>query len=157
MHIIVSKTIFENLYILAFFFSTFSNSWKRSVEVSNRNWGFIHFSFHFCKFFASCILKLLLGSNTYRSTSLLLVDTSIMEFMDLKKTAPFLTLLIFLVLKSEIGTSLAVQVSIVAGASLIPGQGKKIPHAMPCGQKVQNKIKSEIDVVTLAFFWLVLA
>ena len=97
-------------------------------------------------------MKLLLGSNIYRITSLLLVDTSIIEFMDLKRTPPFLTLLIFLVLKSEIGTSLAVQVSNVAGASLIPGQGNKIPHAVPCGQKAKNKIKSEIDVVTLAFF-----
>ena len=77
--------------------------------------------------------------------------------MDLKRTPPFLTLLIFLVLKFQIETYLVVQwlklqVSSEAGASLIPGQGNEIPHAMPYGQKVKNKIKSEIDVVTLAFF-----
>ena len=77
--------------------------------------------------------------------------------MDLKRTPPFLTLLIFFVLKFQIETYLVVQwlklqVSSEAGASLIPGQGNEIPHAMPYGQKVKNKLKSEIDVVTLAFF-----
>ena len=44
---------------------------------------------------------------------------------------------------SNAGTSLAVQwlrlcTSTAGGMGLIPGQGTKIPHAAPCGQKKRN-------------------